>query len=337
MTLLIAIATLFVVNHAVAVADGISLLKRTVVINTRIFNSYWKDQKAEDPVHYFSAWVPFISFQAHGTIPTGGQLAVDYTLPDGKAWFTEDLEFTRKDGWFEAQSIARNDLPREKRAIPTTGMIGFTIRHWNEIAGTNEVLMTGKFRVDKLKSDVTTKQNEHVYYINEDWRLPIGWVWLDNSNMYAESELTLSLWLRGRWDRDAIHGYLMYNGKQIGSTKNQYASAGTEERIETETRNPEMAWSHWEFSWGTIFGTRAGRESEGRFFLEENPGDYELKVLENGKLIRSMKFTVGPDGKIVDNGIATSNKIGGSRMLVPVTILGDRDGKWNKDGWKTEA
>jgi len=70
--------------------------------------------------------------------------------------------------------------------------------------------------------------------------------------------------------------------------------------------------------------------------LSANPGEYELKVLWNNKLARSVKFTVGSDGKL-DNGIATANKVGSERVIVPVQIIGDQDGQWDKTAWKTEA
>ena len=49
-----------------------------------------------------------------------------------------------------------------------------------------------------------------------------------------------------------------------------------------------------------------------------------------------MKFTVQPGGKF-DNGIASSNQLGSDRVIVPVTIIGDQDGMWNKTAWQTEA
>jgi hypothetical protein len=61
--------------------------------------------------------------------------------------------------------------------------------------------------------------------------------------------------------------------------------------------------------------------------LRANPGDYELKVLRNNHLARSIKFTVGSDGKF-DNGIAAANKLGSNR---------DEDGPWNRAAWKTDA
>jgi hypothetical protein len=39
----------------------------------------------------------------------------------------------------------------------------------------------------------------------------------------------------------------------------------------------------------------------------------------------------------LDNGIATANKLGSNRVIVPVQIIGDQDGAWDKTAWKTEA
>ena len=50
----------------------------------------------------------------------------------------------------------------------------------------------------------------------------------------------------------------------------------------------------------------------------------------------SIKFTVAPDGKF-DNGIASINRLGSDRVIVPVQIIGDQDGAWNKTAWKTDA
>ena len=72
------------------------------------------------------------------------------------------------------------------------------------------------------------------------------------------------------------------------------------------------------------------------YILSDNPGEYELKVLWNNHLARSIKFNVGPEGKL-DNGITSANKLGSERFIVPVQIIGDQDGQWDRTAWKTEA
>lgn len=73
------------------------------------------------------------------------------------------------------------------------------------------------------------------------------------------------------------------------------------------------------------------------FFLDKNPGDYEVKVLCGGALCRETKFSIGPDGKFVDNNIVTANKINSVAILIPVKVVGTVDGQWQPMAWKTDA
>ena len=59
-------------------------------------------------------------------------------------------------------------------------------------------------------------------------------------------------------------------------------------------------------------------------------------MLRSNKLARSLKFTVAPGGSF-DNGIAKNNKLGRDRVIVPVQIIGDQDGTWDRTAWKTDA
>lgn len=43
------------------------------------------------------------------------------------------------------------------------------------------------------------------------------------------------------------------------------------------------------------------------------------------------------DGRIVDNGIAKQNKLGGIRMILPLKIIGDQDATYDPLSWKTDA
>jgi hypothetical protein len=74
----------------------------------------------------------------------------------------------------------------------------------------------------------------------------------------------------------------------------------------------------------------------------ESPGEYEIKVLWNDHLSRSIKFSVGPDGNFA-GGIPLLYRVrndDGDRfpgVIVPVAILDDQDGPWDRNAWKTEA
>ena len=60
-----------------------------------------------------------------------------------------------------------------------------------------------------------------------------------------------------------------------------------------------------------------------------------VRVVRDGKLTRALKFIVGSDGKIVDNGIGKNNNVLGFRTVVPAQVLGDTDGQWDWNAWKT--
>ena len=38
----------------------------------------------------------------------------------------------------------------------------------------------------------------------------------------------------------------------------------------------------------------------------------------------------------MDNGIATANKLGSDRVIVPVQVIGDQDGPWDRTAWKAD-
>ena len=71
--------------------------------------------------------------------------------------------------------------------------------------------------------------------------------------------------------------------------------------------------------------------------MYQNPGEYEIKVLENGKLARTAKFTMGTNGQLVDTGIGKQNNVGTGRIVVPVQVLGDQDGAWDRNAYKADA
>jgi hypothetical protein len=73
------------------------------------------------------------------------------------------------------------------------------------------------------------------------------------------------------------------------------------------------------------------------FPMWNNPGEYEIKVLRNGKLARTTKFSFGSDYKIVDTGIGKQNNMGTLRVIVPAQIVGDQDGTWDRNAYKTDA
>jgi hypothetical protein len=72
------------------------------------------------------------------------------------------------------------------------------------------------------------------------------------------------------------------------------------------------------------------------FHMAKNPGEYEFKLLWGGGLARSIKFRVGPDGSL-DDSITKANNLNSGSAIVPVTVIGEQDGPWDRNAWKTDA
>jgi hypothetical protein len=103
---------------------------------------------------------------------------------------------------------------------------------------------------------------------------------------------------------------------------------------------PSHRWAIWEVTFSNVRGFNKSGNPENysaQHYLDKNPGEYEIKLMRDNNLSRSIKFTVGTDGKIVDNMVAKKANLGGVRMIVPVKILGTADGQYNTAAWQTEA
>jgi hypothetical protein len=154
----------------------------------------------------------------------------------------------------------------------------------------------------------------------------------------------VAFWVRGEAVRFDPH--LFYQGKEVGKVfmdNTEVGRASCDAVIENQTSHfvedsvPQKAkWARVECDFYNIKGSNTTGERDDIFTLAKNPGEYEFKLLWNNKLARSIKFTVQPGGKF-DNGIAAANQLGSDVVIVPVQIIGDQDGVWNKTAWKTDA
>ena len=172
----------------------------------------------------------------------------------------------------------------------------------------------------------------------------------DDIAEWKKPSFSFAVWTRGELN-GSFEPHLFHEGKEVGkmfSDGEQVGkpSCGTYEIEDNPTHITEphgqFIWTRVKCNFSTVRGwDRTGEKNETMFgplyLMNENPGDYEIKIIYKGHLVRSIKFAVGADGKITDNGIATSNKLGNNRVIVPVQVLGDSDGQWDKNAWKTDA
>jgi hypothetical protein len=300
------------------------------------------------------SWVPQLAFRVNGPVASGSQLYAEFSMPGAGAWVKFDCqtEETERGRSMHTTCGGRDGIPEDK-STTYTGPVTFAIKMRNELAGTDTTLFTGRAKVGKVHSnEIKTGKfaNHFVYYVDQDWNLPIGYAYLtpDDTRGWDRPTFNVAFWVRGEAVRFEPH--LFYQGKEVGKMYYQgeeVGKASCESDVDDGTTHfvddsvPQKAkWSRVVCSFTNVRAWDKTGEGPGMFgplyLLSANPGDYEFKLLWNNHLARSIKFTVGAGGKF-DNGIAASNKLGDDRVIVPVQIIGDQDGSWDRTAWKTDA
>lgn len=325
--------------------DQPTVAKDSVQVNPFTFDVYRKN-------YDIWSWVPRLEFRVNGPISSGSQLYAEFTIPGAGPWAKFDCrtEETQKGYWWKTECGGRQ-IPEDK-ASTYTGPVSFAIKLRNELAGTDATLFNGKAKVEKVLSNLSGPKaaNKFVYFVNHDWNLPIGYVYLvpDELKKWNRPNFHVAFWVRG--DAYNFKPHLFHNGKEVGKKSlegREVGAASCESDIDNNPTHyiadtiPQKAkWSRVRCSFPNVVGWDKTGDDYSLFgpphSFGANQGEYELKVLWNNRLARSIKFTVGADGKF-DNGVASANKLGSERVIVPVTIIGDQDGHWDRAAWKTDA
>jgi hypothetical protein len=278
-------------------------------------------------------WVPALAFRVNGPIASGSTLSAEFTLPGKSPWVTFDCptEETAADASLKVEG--GGESVSNEKAVEYTGVMNFAIKLRNPLSGTNVTLFTGKAKVSKTPTPRGAGANYHAtsseYYVEDDWRLPIGYVFWEKDNGHNnESFLHVLFWYRG--NPAQVEAHLFYNGKDIAKCK--VAGNGPSDW------NPKKAqWSFADCQFLGVYLTPPEDDAgyDPKFALAKNPGDYEVKVLLVGNLARSIKFKVDSSGKF-DTGIAEANRLGSNRAIVPVQVIGSQE-TWDHAAWKTDA
>src|SRR5438552_4638209 len=333
--------------------DQPTIAKDSVQVTAFTFSVYRKNYDVW-------SWVPKIEYRVNGPITSGSQLYVEFTLPTGP-WLKFDCktEETQK-GFSSKTECGAREIPEDK-GITYIGPVNFSIRMRNELAGGDQTLFTGKMKVAKVHSneEAPNAANHFVYYVDHDWNLPIGYVFYERNDNWNEGDplrwsrpsFNFAFWMRGETSGFA-EAHLFHGGKEVGKMYYEGKEIGTPSCSGKEVENnpnqttapdsPKFIWTRWKCTFTSVRPwNKTGEKNQSIFgptyLFNENPGEYEIKVMYQGHLIRSLKFAVDAEGKLVDNGIATANKLGTDRVIVPVQIIGDSDGPWDRMAWKTDA
>jgi hypothetical protein len=289
-------------------------------------------QRGRDVAGYEKrGWVPAIQYRGTGSIASGSRLSVDFTV-GGKPWVSFDCSPEREteDSHSWSATCGGDSIPGGKQ-VTYAGPVAFTIRLRNELQGTNVTLFNGTAKVVMVPaSKGATKIDNEEWYVDEDWRIPFGYVfWEKDSGHGNDAFLHVAFWVRG--NSPDVEAHLFYQGKDIA----KFSSPG----------NGAADWNPNIYRWGLIDGEFLGvypnapggdEGYEPRFGVRNNPGNYEVKVLILGHLARSIKFKVSANGSL-EGGVDSANTLNTDRVVVPVQVVGDSGGTWDRNAWKTDA
>lgn len=327
---------------SVQAQSGPKVVQRSVILNVNEIGRYWPDPKKE-PVYNKAAWIPYhlyLNFQVVGPLAPGSMLSMEFLKPDGKPWVSTNCQTPELDEG--AVEEIKCDSIDETKAIPMTGNFGVKIRLKNELEDINTELFKGRMKVITY-NDKYNKKPQHA--VNEDWRVPLAYVSIDKAYDEERPIVISHFWFKHRdLNSNDLTAYLFYNGKQVAiSTDGSTTAQNVIDRdANLEPADPKQDYSYqlWKFIFMNARGYAHNTEnfsSENWHVLDQNPGNYEIKVLHKGKLVRTASFSVGPDGQIVVPGSVEKDTAGNDRILIPTKVSGAVDVAWDKAAYKTEV
>lgn len=314
---------------------SVSILKPTLKVRTVRDQNYWKQPALKN----FWSWIPSIQFALTGPISNASFLTFEFFTPDGKLWFsTDSAPFSIKEGEYQILESGGLTSWTDKRSSILTGVFLFKVTLKNPLESTNKLLYQGKFNVKKEFAGTSHPdfKNQYLFYVDQDWSLPIAYLDFNARQDGDAPFFQASMWFRGDL-RSKLKGYLFYNGKQVANTDESGGANQTNYVFIEGDSDSKFRWEQWTLNFfnARLFDNK-GNNSK-LHILKRNPGNYEIKVLLDDEIVRTIAFTVGADGKIVDNGIAKNSGITGFGVIVPAKVIPVKEGSLNLQSYKTDA
>jgi hypothetical protein len=304
-------------------------LPETLQIDMELWDYYWKIPND----NHNTSWAPRIRFEVFYGGTTKLRYKADYFMPDGSLWFSEPLEQRGGDDRHYTVGLAsQSDSNSDKRAVIVGGVFGIKITNMRD----NSTAFQGKFKVARYKpqySDARYK-NEVDYYVDYDWKLPIG-----IADLYFERDMAvpiIRMWFKGDLNNDNFEARLFSNGQQIASTDDDRGGVDHGDDFYAKRRGDDKSlfWREFKFSWpNQILFIRTEEQRNYTAYaktkyINQMPGEYVVKIYYNSEQVRETKFSIGNDGTYADNGIAKQNNLTTNKIFLPVKIMGTLD-KWN--------
>src|SRR2546425_7991219 len=208
--------------------DQPTIAKDSVQVTAFTFSVYRKNYDVW-------SWVPKIEYRVNGPITSGSQLYVEFTLPTGP-WLKFDCKTEETQKGFSSKTECGAREISEDKGSTYTGPVNFSIRMRNELAGGDQTLFTGKMKVAKVHSneEAPNAANHFVYYVDDDWNLPIGYVFYERNDNWNEGDplrwsrpsFNFAFWMRGETSGFA-EAHLFHGGKEVGKVYYEGKEIGT--------------------------------------------------------------------------------------------------------------
>lgn len=275
-------------------------------------------------------WIPTATFRLNGPVDSTANITVEYLNPNGTPFVTARCKLYNAIPANENFRFDQcgNDIDAAK-ASSQTGVIKFQIKMSDPLNGGGKTLYSGKFNLGKFlyNPDGTPEKNKQFhYFVDNDFRL--GYAYVGTAYGSVSNNLYTEFWLKNRIMNYAdITGYLFYNGKQIDEATPSYPLKLFPKE------NPKEYFELVGVTFAALMDKPEAVGFDGTFKVYQNPGEYEVKLMRDKKLVRSIKFSVGAGGKLVNNNIGRE-LVGGTDIIVPSQILGTSDGTYNKLAWR---
>ncbi|MGH9874052.1 MAG: hypothetical protein ACRD9S_16495 [Pyrinomonadaceae bacterium] len=313
-------------------------LPESLEVQIEHWDYYWKIPND----NHNTSWAPRMRFDVLYGGSTKLRFKADYFMPDGSLWFSEPLD---QRGMVDSKQqtvgvYSQDDSSRDKKTIVVGGLFGFKITNIRD----NSTAFQGKFKVVRYKPQYSDARyrNEVDYYVDYDWKLPIGL-----ADLYFNRDNAtpiIRMWFKGDIPNDNLEARLFFNGQQIATTDDGGGGVdhGEDHYADKRGDDKSLFWREFKFSWPSRIefivteDLRNFTAYKNAKFINQIPGEYVVKVYYNGEQVRETKFSIGNNGNYVDNGLAKQNNLTTNKIILPVKVMGTLD-KWNPVNAKAQG
>ena len=278
----------------------------------------------------FSKFIPKVRFDSYYDQSSRLRYVAEWTKANGSPWFTEQLEVLgdgRENGSFVTFRSPYSDETFQANATNVLGSFGVKVTD----SKSGATIFQGKFKVGKLPMDPDGKKKDYnLFYVDDDWSLPIGYVGFDYDSWHSDQMLpTVFLWFKGNLDSKDLEARLFFGNQMIASTDDGGMVNSDYRRGEDCFLKRELcSYTLWKFNWTNFIleSNDYGREKYPKaLFTRDKPGNYTVKIFHKGVQVRELNFNIDQRGFFAPNPVADKVPMVFGGLVVPVKVMGGLD------------